>query len=47
MAIKRDGVMYVNFASETRLEEGDTILVLGDTKNLQNQIDDIVGISKS
>ena len=35
MAIKRDGVMYVNFASETRLEEGDTILVLGDIKNLQ------------
>lgn len=35
MAIKRGGVMYVNFASETRLEEGDTILVLGDIKNLQ------------
>lgn len=35
MAIKREGVTYINFASETRLEEGDTILVLGDTKNLQ------------
>ena len=35
MAIKREGVMYINVASETRLEEGDTILVLGDTKNLQ------------
>ena len=35
MAIKREGVMYINFASETRLEEGDTILVLGDTENLQ------------
>ena len=35
MAIKREGVMYINFASETRLEKGDTILVLGDTKNLQ------------
>ena len=35
MAIKRGGVMYVNFASETRLEEGDTILGLGDIKNLQ------------
>ena len=35
MAIKREGVMYINVASETRLEEGDTILVLGDTENLQ------------
>ena len=35
MAIKREGVMFINVASETRLEEGDTILVLGDTKNLQ------------
>lgn len=35
MAIKRDGVMNLNFAAETKFEPGDTILVLGDTKNLQ------------
>ncbi|HRM34354.1 MAG: cation:proton antiporter regulatory subunit [Ruminococcus sp.] len=35
MAIKRDGKMNLNFASETSFIPGDTILVLGDTKNIQ------------
>ena len=35
MAIKRDGKMNLNFAPETRFIPGDTILVLGDTKNIQ------------
>ncbi len=35
MAIKRDGKMNLNFAPETSFIPGDTILVLGDTKNIQ------------
>lgn len=35
MAIKRDGKMILNFASETSFMPGDTVLVLGDTKNMQ------------
>ena len=35
MAIKRDGKMNLNFAPETSFMPGDTILVLGDTKNIQ------------
>ena len=35
MAIKRDGKMHLNFSAQTRFETGDTILVLGDTKNIQ------------
>ena len=35
MAIKRDGKMDLNFAPETSFIPGDTILVLGDTKNIQ------------
>lgn len=35
MAIKRDGKMHLNFSPQTRFEPGDTILVLGDTKNIQ------------
>ena len=35
MAIKRDGKMNLNFAPQTRFIPGDTILVLGDTKNIQ------------
>lgn len=35
MAIKRDSKMNLNFAPETRFIPGDTILVLGDTKNIQ------------
>ena len=35
MEIKRDGKMNLNFASETSFIPGDTILVLGDTKNIQ------------
>lgn len=35
MAIKRDGKMNLNFAPETSFILGDTILVLGDTKNIQ------------
>ena len=38
MAIKRNGTMELNFAAETRFEEGDTILVLGDNKNLQKSL---------
>ena len=38
MAIKRDGTMNLNFAAETKFEEGDTILVLGDNKNLQKSL---------
>lgn len=35
MAIKRDGKMNLNLAPETSFIPGDTILVLGDTKNIQ------------
>ena len=35
MTIKRDGKMNLNFAPETSFIPGDTILVLGDTKNIQ------------
>ena len=35
MSIKRDGKMNLNFAPETSFMPGDTILVLGDTKNIQ------------
>lgn len=35
MAIKRDGKMDLNFAPQTSFRQGDTILVLGDTKNIQ------------
>lgn len=35
MAIKRDGKINLNFAPETSFIHGDTILVLGDTKNIQ------------
>ena len=38
MAIKRNGTMNLNFAPETKFEEGDTILVLGDNKNLQKSL---------
>ena len=38
MAIKRNGTMNLNFAAETKFEEGDTILVLGDNKNLQKSL---------
>lgn len=38
MAIKRNGTMNLNFAAETEFEEGDTILVLGDNKNLQKSL---------
>jgi potassium-transporting ATPase A chain len=34
MAIKRNGKMNLNFAPETSFIPGDTILVLGDTKNI-------------
>lgn len=35
MAIKCDGKMNLNFAPHTRFKQGDTILVLGDIKNIQ------------
>lgn len=35
MAIKRDGKMNLNFVPETSFIPGNTILVLGDTKNIQ------------
>lgn len=35
MAIKRDGKMNLNFEPQTSFREGDTILVLGDTRNIQ------------
>ena len=35
MAIKRDGKMNLNFAPETRFMSGDTILVMGDNKDIQ------------
>ena len=38
MAIKRNGTMNLNFVAETKFEEGDTILVLGDNKNLQKSL---------
>lgn len=38
MAIKRNGTMNLDFAAETKFEEGDTILVLGDNKNLQKSL---------
>ena len=35
MALKRDGKMDFNFAAQTNFKQGDTILVLGDTKDIQ------------
>ena len=35
LAIKRDGKMDLNFAPQTKFSQNDTILVLGDTKNIQ------------
>ncbi len=35
MAIKREGKMNLNFSPETSFMPGDTILILGDTKNIQ------------
>ena len=35
MAIKRGGKMDLNFAPQTKFREDDTVLVLGDTKNIQ------------
>lgn len=35
MALKRDGVMNLNVPSDTCLPENDTMLVLGDIKNIQ------------
>lgn len=35
MAIKRGGEMNLNFAPQTGFRQGDTILVLGNTKNIQ------------
>lgn len=35
LAIKRNGEMILNFATRTCFMQGDTILVLGDTKDLQ------------
>lgn len=35
MALKRDGKMDFNFAAQTNFKQDDTILVLGDTKDIQ------------
>lgn len=35
MALKHDGVMNLNITSDTKLPEKDTMLVLGDTKDIQ------------